>query len=99
MKAELRKVATWTHKGDHKKDKSMEEKGWLRVYVGEWWCGWAFPVREEEGVELFSFEPFKGLIYLDEDNNTFTTTEGIPLQEILDSVELAMKEFLKKVVK
>lgn len=109
MKAQLKEVKVWMpHKEN--KDPIQDEfqiPGAMRVYVGSFEVGWVEPTSTEPE-ELFALHTSHILRDIDWNDTLiehYVTVNGKrrkvgkPLQEILDNVELVMKDFLKKVVK
>jgi hypothetical protein len=100
MKAILKPVKVWSpHQDKSYEDEQFITKGTMRVYVGNLFIGRVTPVTTEPE-ELFKFEAYKLLYYMDEHDNIikFSKSKGKPLQEILDGVELIFKDFLNKIV-
>src|SRR5580765_3039924 len=96
MKAVLKKVKCWTEKDNDQPE--LESKGYLRIYVGSLFVGHAIPARKkgDDRRDLYEFDSAKGLYHII-NMGEVGTLKGRELQEILDDVELAFKELLKKI--
>lgn len=97
MKAELREVKAWSPYEDKDRTTEFNDGKRLRIYVGKEHVGWAEVVTTEPE-ELFSFDAVGTFERFDFNENLFKT-RGMPLQEILDDIELVFKEFLKRIAK
>lgn len=80
---QLKKTKEWS--GEHREE---DVTGTVRLYVGQLYCGYAEPVRDE--VELYHFHPTYDFMY-----------ESLPdhpesLENIKLYVELSLKEFATK---
>lgn len=110
MKAVLKEIRVWTpHRDKTREEHIIINKGMMQVYVGQLYVGWVIPTTTEPE-ELFEFDAEDFMYKIDIAGSLIDTgvtidvngrkkKKGRPLQEILDNIELVMKDFLKKVVK